>query len=68
MEKLKEVRKSLGLTQANIAKQLGISESYYSQLENGKRRMSLVMAIKIASILGKTPDEFFLPSNFAIRK
>lgn len=34
--RLKLVRKSLGLTQAEIAKQLALDRSYYSQLETGK--------------------------------
>lgn len=65
MNKLAELRKNVGLTQKQMAEKLNISESYYCQLENGNRRMSLEMALKISSILKKTPNEIFLSNNFA---
>lgn len=65
MDKLKLMRKEAGLTQLKMAEELGISESQYCLLENGKRRMSLDTALKISAILKKTPNEFFLPENFA---
>ena len=34
--RLKIIRKTLGLTQAEVAKQLALDRSYYSQLETGK--------------------------------
>lgn len=68
MDKLKEIREKAGLTQLDMAQKLGISESYYCQLENGKRKMSLDNALKISAILRKTPNEIFLPSNFAKRQ
>jgi transcriptional regulator with XRE-family HTH domain len=66
--KLKIFRGQAGLTQLDMAKRLNISESYYCQLENRTRRMSLDNALKIASILKRTPNELFLPSNFAKRQ
>lgn len=65
MLKLKAAREEAGLTQAEIASILGISNSFYSQLENGKRRLSLKMALDIAAILKKTPNELFLPCDLA---
>ena len=65
MDKLKPFREEAGLTQLEMAQRLNISESYYCQLENGKRRMSLDVALSIAAILKKTPNEIFLPENFA---
>lgn len=65
MNRLRETRKKSGFTQQEMASKIGISESYYCQLETGKRRMSLDNALKISSILGKTPDEIFLPNNMA---
>ncbi len=37
MESIRERRKSLGLTQSGIARELGLSQPSYSQLENGIR-------------------------------
>lgn len=62
---LKEERKRVGLTQLAIAKKLGISESFYNQIENGKRRLTLKMALDIAAILKRTPNELFLPNDLA---
>ena len=67
-EKLIKFRKDAGLTQKNIAEKLGISESYYCQLENGNRRMPLQIALDISAILNKTPNDIFLASNFPKRR
>jgi DNA-binding XRE family transcriptional regulator len=65
MNKLKQFREEANLTQKQVAEKLGVSESYYCQLENNKRRMSLKVALDIASILKKTPNDIFLPDDFA---
>ncbi len=65
VNKIATFRQLKGFTQKQMAIKLGISESYYCQLENTKRRMSLEMALKIAAVLEKTPDEIFLPQNFS---
>lgn len=60
MSKLKEAREKAGLTQLEVAKKLNISDSYLSQLENGRRKLSLQMAIDIAKEVGMNPTEIFL--------
>ena len=35
-ERLKELRKSLKMNQTNFAKQIGITQTAYSMIENGK--------------------------------
>ena len=49
---LKKLRDEHGLTAAETAKKLDISESYYSLIENGKRqeKMDLDLAAKISAI------------------
>ncbi len=59
MNKLKELRKSKKLTHQMMADHLNISKPFYWQLENGKRRLSYNMAVKIANILETTPDNIF---------
>ncbi|WP_430508374.1 helix-turn-helix transcriptional regulator [Rossellomorea marisflavi] len=49
---LKEKRKKMGLTQEQVAKKLGISITFYNQIENGTRNPKLKLALEIA--------EFFL--------
>ena len=49
--KLKEARIKKGYTAKYMAEQLNISKPFYSQLENDRRTLSYIMAIKIADIL-----------------
>lgn len=49
---LKQLREDAGVKQEEMATLLGISASYYSLLENGRRRMSLEMASKISKRIG----------------
>ena len=44
---LKLLRKSHCLTQEELAKKLGISQTYYSQIETGQRRPSISVFCKI---------------------
>ncbi len=57
--KLKNLRYKNKLTSKEMALKLGISTPFYCQLENGNRRMSYDMAIRIAEIFGKRPDTIF---------
>ncbi|EGW39355.1 helix-turn-helix transcriptional regulator [Desulfosporosinus sp. OT] len=65
MSTIKEAREKAGLTQLEVAKKLKISDSFLSQLENGKRKLSLQMAIDIAEVLGMNPTDIFLPCNMS---
>lgn len=57
--KLKQLRLNKGYTTKDMAEKLGISKAFYCQLENNKRNLSYVMAIKIAKIFNKKPDNIF---------
>ena len=59
MEKLKEVRKERGISIYEMAEKLGITASFYSQIENKKRRLFYDTAVKIADIFNMKPDELF---------
>lgn len=65
--RLKEARLAKQLTQRELAKMVGISESYYCQLETGARRISLPVAQKISVALDKGLDDLFSPCNLAKR-
>lgn len=58
-QKLRKLRNEKNYTTEEMAKMLGISKPYYSQLENQVRRLSYDMAIKIAYIFDKKPDDIF---------
>ena len=53
---LKLLRKSRCLTQDELAKKLGISQTYYSQIETGQRKLSIALWHKI--------HDFFNVSDF----
>ncbi len=54
--KLKEHRLQKGLTQLELAKKIGVSESYICQIENGKI-VSLKKLDKLAHVLGCEPKD-----------
>lgn len=66
--KLRTVRNNHGYTAQQMADMLGISKSFYSQLENCARRLSYDMAIKIAAIFNMKPDEIFYDEHLNIQK
>lgn len=59
MNKLKELRKINKLTCQDIANRLNISKCFYWQIENSKRKLSYEMAVRIAKIFNKKPDDIF---------
>ena len=58
--RLRERRLELRLTQKDVAKKCGITDGYYSMVENGKEKPSLEMAIKIAKALQSGVDALFV--------
>ena len=56
---LKDIRISKELTQKDIAKISGVSSPYYCLLEKGERVPSMKTAMRIASTLNLTLDEFY---------
>lgn len=48
---IKEARQWRNITQTEIAQQLGVSQAYYSFIENGEREVDLVLALKICQEL-----------------
>ncbi|RKI36909.1 XRE family transcriptional regulator [bacterium D16-51] len=67
-EQLIKTRKSLGLTQANMADAVGVHRSYYGLIENGNRNPTLGIASRIAIALDSNveqlfPDEIFFANR-----
>ncbi|MDR6880389.1 helix-turn-helix transcriptional regulator [Bacillus sp. 3255] len=60
---LKQLRVENALTLQDMATKVAVSKPYYWQIENGKRRLSYELAVKISAVLGKKPDEIFLESK-----
>jgi len=57
--KLKDLREQKQLTTKEIAIKLGISQGYYSLLENNQRRLYYDIAKKIAKVFDLKPDDIF---------
>lgn len=67
-DKIKSVRKELGLTQSEFAKKLGISRSYLGDLETGRLKGSNIqITSKLSDISGK-PMEHFLNKNTDVKQ
>ena len=56
---LRQIRRSVNLTQANIADAIGISRQAYVNIELGKSIPSTWTALKLASLLQTTVEELF---------
>lgn len=56
---LKEKRQAAGLTMAQMAEKIGVTESAYSKIESGERqkRMDIEIARLLASAFGVTVDD-----------
>lgn len=53
------MRKTIGLTQQEVAKRSFIHRGFYSQIENGHRNPSVEVANSIATTLNFHPSKFF---------
>lgn len=54
---LKRIRTQKGITQGDIAKSLGVSRGFVSNLENGKTNPTLATITRLANAIGVTTDE-----------
>lgn len=55
-ERIKEERKRIHLTQAQLANEVGISDTYMGAIERGERSLTLDTLVKLANRLGVTID------------
>ena len=61
--KLKNVRKTRGLTQEELSALSGVSTCHISKIEKGVMNPSYEILTQIAAALGMTPDYFFASDN-----
>jgi transcriptional regulator with XRE-family HTH domain len=55
--RLQEIRKRRGVSQGDLARQLGIHQSLISQYERGYLRLHGALIVRLARALQTTPDE-----------
>ena len=61
--KIRKERRSKGLSQSNLSKNLGISASYLNLLESGRRKITVPLLIKIGNELGLSLKDLTVESN-----
>ena len=62
-ERLKNRRQALGLTQAQLFEQTGITAAYISTIERGRANPTLDMMVKLADAVGSEAWEMIRPSD-----
>lgn len=62
-ERIKAFRVQLHLSQEYVAKYLGVSRSTFTQLENGKRKVTAEDITKLSQLFGTTTDELLSGST-----
>lgn len=50
--KLKETREKMGLTQVEVAKQAGLTDTFYAMMERGEANPSVAKLNKVLKVLG----------------
>jgi transcriptional regulator with XRE-family HTH domain len=58
-KKVREIRKKEGVSQESLADLAGLDRTYISDIENGKRNISIETIFKIATALKAPVTEFF---------
>ncbi len=58
-QRLKEKRKTVNLTQAQLAELSGVSTNFIGMVERGERNIKYTNIYKIISALKSTMEEFF---------
>ena len=58
VERLRRARRQAGFGQAQVARLLGVSQSYVSKVESGQRRIDVVQLRQFAEVYGKNIDFF----------
>ncbi len=52
-------RRSMGMTQQQVADRLSKPQSYIAKVERGERRLDIVEFVALSRALGLDPSEFF---------
>ena len=63
MTQVKKMRRINDYTQEFVASKLGVTQTIYSQKENGKVKFSVVEALKLAELYDTSVEELFKDVN-----
>lgn len=56
-QRIRKIRKALGLSQEALAEKVGISVTHMSHIETGNTKLSLPVLVDLAEVLGVRTDE-----------
>lgn len=56
-QNMKRIRTKKNMSQGDIARALGVDRGYISNIESGKKNLTLATIQKLANALGVSPDE-----------
>lgn len=62
---LRRHRKTLGLTQDQVAEKIGVSQNFYARIEAGASGMSLETLMSVCTVLLITPNDLLLCDEVA---
>lgn len=57
---VRRARVGLGLTQEQLAHEADVDRTYVSQVERGKRNLTVTVLARLAKALGTTPDRLLV--------
>lgn len=63
-QRLKTLRKEKGITQERLSFDSDVDKTYISEVENGKRNISIVNLEKLVLTIGYSLNEFFDHEDF----
>ena len=55
-ENLKKIREENGVSQAELAKKVGVNQSLVARCEQGSRIPNIVLGVELATVLGTTAE------------
>lgn len=64
--RLKQRRKEMRIKQTEMAKELGVSQTYLSNIEGGRTNCSITLFVDICNYLNVTPDYLMLGNRASI--
>lgn len=67
-ERLLRIRKSRGLTQAEVAEAAGISDRTYADIERGTANMRTQTLLRLCAVLGTTPNDILTEEEATVWK
>jgi transcriptional regulator with XRE-family HTH domain len=60
---VRRARKEAGLSQEELAHDAGVDRTYVSQVERGKRNLTITVLARLAAALDLSPDRLLIPES-----